>query len=461
MASGATWSNNEGRSVLINGTSGGGRLYAADAAGVKPNGNKITVAIKLRTLETPAQYNWIFGKTTDATWTSGFGLFYNSSTTVNWFTTAYTSAASATIVPGQNNILVGTQDGSAGLKLYLNGALAATNGSITTASSTGSASFEIGQYGTSQYNTNSLIDFCFIWNRALTADEVSLLSADPYALFRPNSRIRKSSTVTSSQTITGVARITASTSQTITGKGDILTSGSQTITGKANIASSIALVQSTNAAANSSSVTGTYGSATTAGNLLIATAYTNGTGSTLAISGWTAGPNLSYSGGAQQLALFYKVASGSETTVALTGGNTICRLHIAEFSGLANPVVTDGSNTNTASSSTTIATGNITTALPTDLLITAAGTSTGESGSQSWDSSFSTLQADSTSFRLFSGYRTVSATGTYGPTATIGTTATNCGALIMAFSANTVTTTPTPTVTPKPPLNYTYIPVAR
>lgn len=214
----------------------------------------------------------------------------------------------------------------------------------------------------------------------------------------------------------------------------------------------IALAQpAIRSAANASSTTATYGSAATAGNLLVAAAYTNGNAGTMSITGWTKGIETAYSGTAQSVAIFYKLAAGGETGVTLNGA-TICRLHIAEFSGLSNPIVTDGTNSNAMTTVTTINTNSVTTTNADDLIIVASGTSTGETGTRGWDSSFSTLLDDATSFRLLSGYQIVASTGTYSSTATQGNTATNSGAVIMAFQA---TSTPPPTtityITSRPP----------
>lgn len=203
----------------------------------------------------------------------------------------------------------------------------------------------------------------------------------------------------------------------------------------------IAIVQSQIGAANASSVTATFGAGATAGNTLVAFAYTNlGTGNPV-ISGFTRNIMLAYSTTAQSIQFFTKIAVGGETAIQLTGGNTICRLHIAEISGLSAAITTDGSNTNTATTVNTINTNSITTANANDIIFVCSGTSAGEAGTQSWTNSFNTLKMDATSFRLFSGYQIVSATGSYNSTATIGSTATNSGAFIIALQATSTSPT--------------------
>lgn len=210
----------------------------------------------------------------------------------------------------------------------------------------------------------------------------------------------------------------------------------------------IAVTQSQIGAANAASVTATFGATATAGNTLVAFSYTNsGTGNPV-ISGFTRQIMLPYSGTGQSINFFTKIAAGGETAIQMTGGSTISRIHIAEISGLLGTITTDTSNTNTVSTVTSIGTNSITTANANDIIFVCAGTSAGEAGTQSWSNSFNTLQADATSFRLFSGYQIVSTTGTYNSTGTIGTTATNCGAFIIALQASSGGGSPTITYMP-------------
>lgn len=200
---------------------------------------------------------------------------------------------------------------------------------------------------------------------------------------------------------------------------------------------SIALVQSQKGAANASSVTATFGAGATAGNTLVAWGYTNSGTNTLAISGWTSQLSFAYSGTGQLLTIFTAIAAGGETGITMTGGNTISRLHIAEFSGMPASVTTDGSNSNTGTSVTTLGTNSVTTTQANDLVLTIAGTSTGEAGTRSWDSLINVMADDAASPRLLSGYGIGGSIGTYSSNATIGTTATNTGAGILVLKGLT------------------------
>jgi hypothetical protein len=211
----------------------------------------------------------------------------------------------------------------------------------------------------------------------------------------------------------------------------------------------IVLVQTNMGAANAATATATFAATATSGNTLVAFGYTNGNAGTLSITGWTKTIDLAYSGTGQSIAFFSKISNGTETGITLNG-NTITRLHIAEFSGLLAAVTTDGSNTNTLNTTTTISTNGVTTANANDLLLVAGGTSAGASGARSWSNSFSVLTDDAASPRLLSGYQIVSATGSYSSTATLNSVTTNCGAFIIALQAASAATA----VPPGPSMPY-------
>lgn len=195
----------------------------------------------------------------------------------------------------------------------------------------------------------------------------------------------------------------------------------------------IAQVQKQRAQTNGSSTTATFSSTATLGNTLVAAAFTNGNQSSLDISGWTLARKTNYSGTAASVGIWYKVSDGTETSVTSTG-NTICRLHIAEFSGILVPEL-DQTNSNTMNTVTSINTGSITTTAAEELIITAASNVASSAGTRSWSDSFSVLYDDATGPRLLSGYRIVSSTGTYSSTATLHTSNSNSGAVIASFKA--------------------------
>lgn len=117
----------------------------------------------------------------------------------------------------------------------------------------------------------------------------------------------------------------------------------------------------------------TYPGATTAGDLLIA--VVSGAASTNAISGWTLLLNKAPNG---DQSLFYKLATGSETTITATCGSGAIALSIFEYKGNANPIATDGTAviSSGASITTTLSTSAITTTSSNDLVLAFLGSVT-------------------------------------------------------------------------------------
>lgn len=193
----------------------------------------------------------------------------------------------------------------------------------------------------------------------------------------------------------------------------------------------ISQVQKQRSQTNGASTTATFSSPATAGNLLVAAAYTNGSSATLDVTGWTLAVETNYSGTASSVGIWYKISSGGETAVTSTG-NTICRLHIAEYSGIdATPL--DQTNSNMMNTVTAINTGSITTTVADELIITAAANVASSSGTRDWNNSFSVLYDDATGPRLLSGERIVTSAGSYSSTATLNTSNSNSGAVIASF----------------------------
>lgn len=141
----------------------------------------------------------------------------------------------------------------------------------------------------------------------------------------------------------------------------------------------------------SGSVTLSFGQTTTVGNLLIAAVCApsgSGAGSNT-MSGWTAAVDVGR--GATQnsgdTSVFYKISTGDTSATATCTSGGAMAMMLFEYSGVANPVVTDGIN-DAFSGSTSVSsqvTGTITTTNAGDLIFVANGTSTtmGASG-QAW-----------------------------------------------------------------------------
>lgn len=187
------------------------------------------------------------------------------------------------------------------------------------------------------------------------------------------------------------------------------------------------LVQSvqTNTNGGSSPVSATFGTAATAGDLLIAVCGYNASSTLTAPSGFTTAINQS---GTVSLAIFYKVAAGTETTISCpftgSGGSGVIMLY--EFSGVRILNELDAVNTTASSgNSATASSGSVTTTNASDLLI-AGMIADSSSTPGSWTSSFTTGLSGSvggkpqTRTSYSSGYLSTSSAGTFSSTVAIG-----------------------------------------
>jgi hypothetical protein len=99
---------------------------------------------------TEDQYTSLGGFSSSGSWTNGYGIFFNSASTINFFVTSYTAnVASAPIIPQDWNYVVGTYDKDAGsnqVKIYVN-ATAGTPDTFSTAITYGGGALTIAQMG--------------------------------------------------------------------------------------------------------------------------------------------------------------------------------------------------------------------------------------------------------------------------------------------------------------------------
>ena len=182
-------------------------------------------------------------------------------------------------------------------------------------------------------------------------------------------------------------------------------------------------------ATGTSTVTATYPAATTAGNLLIMIVTTNNTGASVP-AGWSIAlgdPGLS----ATVVALYYKVAAGSETTVTSTdtGGNM--GLFIAEYNGFTGtPTLDVSANNGSGASVLTISTGTTVTTTTANGLAIAAAYINSATTFSSWSNAFVNLTKVNITY---SAEKILSATGTQTSLLTTTGTAGTAGALIATF----------------------------
>jgi len=190
--------------------------------------------------------------------------------------------------------------------------------------------------------------------------------------------------------------------------------------------------------AASNSVTVSWTSTPTSGNLLVARAIGAAATDAGAISGWTLVSSARYGATTGFVSIFVKVAGGSEgnVTVTFTGSNPT-RLVIEEWSsstGWAATPLDQSANTNNAGSTVTSrSTGTTgTTTVADELAVSVIGWGSAVTGI-SWSNSFTDSFSQPTGSLTFGGaHKTLSATGTVETTAS-WTTARLAGAAIATF----------------------------
>lgn len=97
----------------------------------------------------------------------------------------------------------------------------------------------------------------------------------------------------------------------------------------------------TGISAATGTVSATYPGATTVNNLLISVVGSRSDNNSLAITGWTQAVYVDASG-SNEMAIFFKIAAGTETTITANGGNVAnMRIFITEYSGLITASVLD------------------------------------------------------------------------------------------------------------------------
>jgi hypothetical protein len=110
-----------------------GKVTTPDATDLKPAAISVELWAKYTVLSDFAVF---FTKTTSNSWNDGYGLYYRTSgTTLNWWVNNYTGAnmqvqITAPATGGWHHI-VGTYDGTNGLRLYVDGSQAGSNSYVS------------------------------------------------------------------------------------------------------------------------------------------------------------------------------------------------------------------------------------------------------------------------------------------------------------------------------------------
>ena len=196
-----------------------------------------------------------------------------------------------------------------------------------------------------------------------------------------------------------------------------------------------------------SSITATFTTAPTAGNLLIAVFGESGSNNIATPSGWSVATV--YQNNSPGGAIFYKIASGSESTVTVTtsGGSSTSYgmgLQLYEYDGMARTSPLDAVATPSSGTGTSLTSGSLTTTQSCDLLMSGAAINT--SATFTWGSSFTEefdFHNPGTNQRSFSGAdRAATSAGSYSSSATASASAA-WSALLAAFKMAAPTPTPT------------------
>lgn len=140
-------------------------------------GNNLTFEVWANST-TAFQFKSFGGVATNSAWTDGFGIFWNSSTTVHFFVNTYNInfAAASGLSTNVWYQFVGVYDGDAGsdnIKLYVNAVQSATTDTLTdniTGLSTNN--FEIGAIGGWTDRHSGDMDLLLVYNRSLSLEEI-------------------------------------------------------------------------------------------------------------------------------------------------------------------------------------------------------------------------------------------------------------------------------------------------
>ena len=196
------------------------------------------------------------------------------------------------------------------------------------------------------------------------------------------------------------------------------------------------------AASTTASVAGTLPSAPAAGSLLLAAGHgaTSGSGQ-LSITGFTKLIEQTYDGGTRVIALFYKLADGTESTITLNGkaGENLMKLHCGEWVGNANPIFEEDEGGSSTAGATSLLANQVNNIFVNELVYAIWGVGGGNVTAPSIDSGFRISQQDA-SIRMFSGFKMLNSLTTTQPTGS-WTTSRAAGSLIAAFRAAYLTET--------------------
>jgi len=153
------------------------RVNTSNSSALFPD--QMTVSFWTKNDVYPAQFDGILCKTRQTSWNQGWGFFYNSWNQVAFFIEQWNSnIVYASINPLVWNHIVGTYNGST-LRIYVNGVPGTSDSFGGTLHK--DRTLEFGRCGDSSaansFNINGKIDDVRIYDRVLSADEISALAS--------------------------------------------------------------------------------------------------------------------------------------------------------------------------------------------------------------------------------------------------------------------------------------------
>jgi hypothetical protein len=144
-------------------------LTAADSASLKPT--QITLEAWVYADPRMSNYGGVVMKSTNSSWSDGYGLARYPDGTIDFFVNNYSSASVGTALPtGVWTHVAGTYNGSV-LQLYLNGSLVASKAYSTPINNV-TAPLRIGS-GSGDYPWIGIIDDVRVWNTARAASDIA------------------------------------------------------------------------------------------------------------------------------------------------------------------------------------------------------------------------------------------------------------------------------------------------
>lgn len=169
MAAGTAWRADQKPTLNFDGTDD-----FVSCGSTVPQPAQLSLSFWFKPTGTITAFDALIGRATTDAWANGFGAFFQTSTTIRFYSGLYSSnfATSGAIIANDWNHVVGIHGPT--LRIVLNGVegTAGTPSFIAAA-----ASFEIGRLASNMYNINGNMDDVRLYNRVLSSTEIKLLQS--------------------------------------------------------------------------------------------------------------------------------------------------------------------------------------------------------------------------------------------------------------------------------------------